>query len=825
MTVQNGWDGNTGNIDYGSCGIVLNSGRMIMDGYFRLDQDYGIITINGGYFQVARSSRAMQMGDANTPTKGGQFIVNGGTLRIGSGGMGRNFWTRPGGQFVIKNDGKVEIVGNYTSWQQYINSGYLNGGDDFSVILSYDALDNLTTFSALPSSSFLLSNPDRQVITAGTSGSQVNLLATKRVANSKSLTWKYRKQGEVTYNEFDPAQTGTSCVPAFNQSGVYYVACEGVDENDVTVLSDEVEIFVGSDKIAIAPYFVSQYIRANQPLFDLAATFTGEASDIEWKYSTTPSGPYMSFDPAGTTAIFSPLFGSTGLHYVVVEATIDGAMQRSSELMYIVEGGSTTGKWLDWTAAYGTDFHYGANYSPAAVHFKNSINIPAGVTPPVIDQAGNDSIAALTIADGQTLTLEKPDGDVLNIRGEVLVYGTLYLKSGTVDHTTSYFRIPNNGDLMVMSGNSELKTVSLLIGNKAENPNEGGILELRDNARFYNTAGLPLRFSIDEGVDESLIRIYDKAQFLIKGDVRETVKDLAESKFKIQAPAENHVPYYFYDKATDYTIVKARNTTTFSIQNDAVQYTGVDVPVGDGLMVENVDGVNTLAWYWGTSPLGPWSKFEGSDNVVPFAPQFSESGTYYVVAIADGNIESSNTARIEVVGLAISPASQYVLPNTDGTPLTYTLSDGVTMSESPGAWYDVTNGTEIVLSNASSYTPNFSALGTYQIVFAAEVKDEYSNTYMVVSNVATVDVVSELPTSVNKPKAGGLVIYPNPSSGTFYVSGTSDATVEVVDAKGALVLKKAITSSGQTISVSAKGVYLVRVVDGSSVKVGRIIVK
>jgi hypothetical protein len=810
--------GNDGGTDWNFTGIVLKRGTFqhrSKDNIVRMQSNDCFIIVEGGTFIIPKN---LLMGNS-AGTTGGQVQITGGTFQVGS--LGRFYLDREGGQFIITGDGKLVVEEDFS--QDYVDNGWINGGSEYSIVRTYDAVANTTTFSAVSNDAFLISNSDRQVFTAGGTGTEINLLITERVTNAQSLVWKYRMEGEETYQEFTPAETGTSFTPSFAEPGTYFVRCEGVDAEGVDVQTDDVEIYVGSDKISITPYFDTQFVRVDTTLYTLTAEIDGVYSDIEWKYSTTPGGPYLSFDPMANTESYAPKFAETGNHYLVVEATIDGVSQRSIEILFVVEGLSSVAKSLTWTGAFSADANYAANFDPAAASFKNALVFNAG-TPydAVFSSASNDTIYKLEIYDA-LVTVDKPDTSIMNLRADVYVDGKFVIKSGTVDHTTTYFRIEHAADTVVVEEDGVLKVLNVLMSYTGSGMTDGGTLVLKDNAQFFTDAAGRFDYSNDS---TSRIWIDDAAVAHFTGQQLSFVQALIDSG-KIACNDINFEPYLWYDNVAGYTMVKALDTRAFALADDAKQYVGVDTPVGTALSTVNGDYANltSFAWYWSTSSTGPWTMFEGSENQATYSPQFSESGTYFVIAIgSDGtnSYETQNVATIEVVGLSISPESQEMLAG-QGNQMEYILTEGVTLVSRE--WYDLTLGEEnaVLLSTDSLYTPSFTELGTYTIAMVATVADEFSQQYYLVAT-ATVKVVSEL-TSVGDVRSEEISIYPNPSNGTFYVNSGGEFSVEVLDMSGTVIFSQSNLQSGQPLTISQKGIFLVKVTSANGQKVGRLVVK
>ena len=827
-------------IQYGSTGIIINKGTVLFNSYKRFDEVGTNMIVNGGevYFK-----RYLIMRNGNNMATGGHITMTGGKVRMNAGFHDRVNKTM--NQWTITGDAVLEVVGNYGSTEADITSGWMSGGADYSVLRSYDPIANVTTYSAVPSSSFLIANSDRQVVVANTPGNALNMILTGRVTNATSLTWKYRKQGETNYTSFANASDSASFVPVFPNSGVFYVICEGIDALGATVQSQEVEFFVGSDAITIFPLFSIQYTRPNEKGTQLNATFTGTASAMEWKYSETPSGPYISFDPQATAAKFVPSFNSTGSYYVVLEATIGGEKHTSFEMFYVVEDAASSGKSITWTGLISDDATDPGNWSPVASPFKNSIIVnglpstyitnEAGDTIdiikpryPVYTNTGNDTISHMGVYTPGELTFDGPDTVFFSGSGsQPYITGNLYLKKGTLlakswDDLTIrnvYWNFHAATDTIIVSGNASMRLNVLLFGNKALT--DGGHLFLKDNATFYVT-------NLDRVVAdtlESVIYISDNAMFLQADDVRNTIVSRIEAG-KIVCPQEGYEPYVLFDGV--YTIVKARNTNAFAIENDAKTYTTANYPVEVAIGLTNVDGVTSWEWKYSENINGPWISFSpAATDLATFNPTFTESGTYYVVAeTSDGQI-TSNLKPVVVIDLGMTPDdAQFIDLNTDGVQLQAIVPSEFVVTAF--AWYYREQGSEEYFQTGvedSVYTPNFSVRGVYEIFYGIEVQDEFGIQYFLQSSSVTITAGN---VGVDEFKLNALKIYPNPTSGKFFIEGNleNDYTLEILNLAGSVLDRQFVPAGNkQAINFAGKGVYIVKLTSNNNIKVGRLIVQ
>jgi len=740
---QGGSAGNT--INYTTANIVVNSGNVRFNGYERFQENYRNWVINGGTVYVARASRTMQIGNGNNPSSGGQFIINGGKLRVGPGGFGRNFWTRPGGQFVITGSGILEMEGDYSSWSARIESGYVNGGDDYIIKMNYDAVKNLTTFYAMDKSLvFDISNSARQVITAGQVADTLKLLDTKVVTIAKSFIWKYKKLGESNWTNFSgEGATNQRFAPVFAEQGIYNVVCEcTLSDNSTMVTNTPVEFFVGSNVFDIYPYslkpsnFVVQYVRLHETGRELTANITGTPTSLEWKYSKTPNGPYVSFDTPQTTAKIKPKFPSTGNYYIVLEATIGGIAHRSVELYYIVDASNTSNKVITWTGLLGnTNANDPANWYPVANPNRNGLTVNAMENSlyPQFTTSKKDSIGNLWFYAGE-INFDGPDTVVIT-GGDIYAQTVINFKDIVVIHTsTAYFRIPDTTGVVSLYGNSRLEVANSLMMGKGSGASNGGKLHIHDNSvviakswdRVYSVAGA-----------ETRVYLYDNATFKLLGDVRSALKGYIEAG-NLLCGEEGYEPYVLYDG--EYTITKARNINSFSLSDAARTFTTAGYPIASEIGLTNAEGISSWEWKYSTSIYGEWNSFSpAAVNVLTYAPTFSNPGNYYVIAESSTGVKTSNMKLISVVNLSVTPATEQVKAvGSTCDSLFVTIPTEVTLLS--GAWFILdAEGNEIETGvKGPAYLPAFFTPGIYEVFYMAEVQDENSVSYSLFSNKVTI---------------------------------------------------------------------------------------
>ena len=838
---------NTAKINYGFTGIIVKSGTFSFKktNSPRLDGANTWLKVEGDG-KAEFNNLAMGNGK-NTGSAGKIYLSGNGQVTLSSAGFFR-YENIEGGQVQIIENAKLIIETNFESPFE----NWINGGENYSINRTYDAISNTTTFTAVPADFIGIANNDRQVLKNGeTTADTLRLTETNKVKNATTFQWRYRKDGETSYTNFTATEAKTSSfAPSFESSGTFFVSCLV----DGTETKNEVEFFVVSNAISILPKeFDIQFLRLGELGTVMTANFTKSPSQMEWKYSTTPGGPYMSFNPAAKQASFSPSFTDVvGNHYVIVEAMIDGQINISTELLYNVEETSSVGKSLTWTGLNSTDPKDPANWKPVAHYFKNSITIPhqpstyitnaSGDTTdiiesdnyPVFKMMGNDTISKMEIAVGARMDIIPGRAgivDTINFRSDLYVNGTLNVDNVMIDYTSYFWRLPEGTSRMNMSGDASLSILAdynggpsnLLMGDP--NGTKGGYIDMKDQTKLFIGAFFRM---VTTKNDSSVIALADDAQIWFKGDGRANIQTYIDST-KIRCSQQGFEPDMQFDG--EWTIISARNVNSFAVDNASRTFTTAGYPIDSEIGLINTDGINGWEWKYSSSINGPWNSFSpAAIDVAKFSPTFAEAGDFYLIAESSDGIKTSNKKKITVIDLSVSPAeAQTVKLNESCKTLNATLALSSEVTLLTGEWiiYDELGNEYTTGISDLTYLPVFSTVGTYEVFFYAEVQDEYSVSYSLFSNKVSIKI--EKASAVNDvSNISNLKLFPNPTNCKFYVENSfnDDYTIDVIDLTGSIVYKQNVSAqSNQAINLKNKGVYIVKLTSNNKVKIGRIVVK
>ncbi|MFC0877733.1 T9SS type A sorting domain-containing protein [Saccharicrinis sp. FJH2] len=750
---------------------------------------------------------------------------------------------------IIEDEAKMVIFRDaYDFLQTPKDSGLLASTPDRDVYIEFDPVTVRTTIFTRLKTAFVIEPTDRQVLIAGEEGSMLAAIQNDGLANMESLEWKYGTTSGGPYDQsFTPAQTNDTIYPNFTNSGNFYLALEGMSGGNASY-SNEVNILVSSNKAVVTPD-LGQTIRLGQQASILTVTETPAATSREWKYSTTPGGPYVSFDPAVTGTEFTPNFTEVGMYFVVCESQIDGNTETSKEVMFSIIESNAAPLNLTFTGAVSDDAGDLFNWDPAAYYQNNKLKVPDAGMMPVISDDGVDTVRYFDIARDAVFTIDKPS---LN---DTLVYNTDHSSSegsfevdgGVFVHTGGHLRLYSPYTTFTIKNDAQVifKGTSVLMGG-SDNPANGSNMIIEDNAIVYFNVW-PGRISPNPGYSE--FRLSGNAKLVFSGDYRSTGTPLLHNvittttltasdgsdsivvdttTYRKFITPEGFEPYMVFDPVDSVTTITARDLSAFAIEQTITQIVGLNQETNP-LSLINSSSYTAFEWQYSRSAAGPWSSFETPKTGETATFAFDTAGVVFVRCLADGSVASSNAIAVRTIKIPVSPASfQNIDPNTDGTQLNVDLPDGITGTE----WkYSTTSGSGYegffpIAQTDTFYIPNFFDVGTYYVVFEAVATDDNGQDVVVYSNEVTINVGN---VAIDKVSLGSVSVYPNPARNAFYVDGgdLKSYELQVVNLQGAVVFNRSYNQvdGPQKVDFNKSGYYLIKLIADEGVKVGSLVIE
>ncbi|MFB6340814.1 T9SS type A sorting domain-containing protein [Saccharicrinis sp. FJH62] len=753
---------------------------------------------------------------------------------------------------IIEDDAEMVIFRDaYDFLQTPKDSGLLTSTPDRDVVIYYDPVEAKTYINTRLKTAFVIEPIDRQILNAGEDGQVIRAIQNDGFASMESLEWKYGTTSGGPYDQtFTPAQTGDTIVPNFPVSGEYYLVLEGT-KGGTQYYTNEVSIGVASNKAIVSPE-TTQNIRLGQQAEMLTVTEDGTSTGREWKYSTTPGGPYTSFDPAITGTEFTPDFAEVGTYFVVCISTVDGETATTKEVQFNILASTEGAMNLTFTGTVSDDAGVMFNWDPAAYIDGNNLIVPSDMNP-VLSTAGNESVHNFNVGLNSTFIINKPSlNDTLfytadhgSSAGSYLIEGGVFVK------TQSYFRLYDLNTTFTVKNNAVaiLNGTAILLGG-SDNPANGANMIIEDNAIVYFNAW-PGRISANKGYSE--MRLSGNAKYVFAGDYRSagtpmlrpqvtvsTVPDIngndstvVDTTFhqKFVTP-EGFEPYLVYDPVEDITTITARDLSALAIEQTITQIVGLNQETNP-LTLINSSAYTSFEWQYSKSAAGPWSSFETPKTGETATFAFDTAGVVFVRCLADGSVASSNAIAINTISVKVTPAGPvYVSPTGSNSTLTVELPEGVTgqgwkFSETSGSGYVPFFVPQSDLTYTPFTSPEDYADGTsYYLIFEALTTDDNGQDVVIYSNEVQLNVGY---TAIDKVNLGNVSVYPNPARNAFFVDGGSLKSYElqVVNLQGAVVFNKSYNQvdGPQKVDFNKSGYYLIKLVADEGVKVGSLVIE
>ena len=140
-----------------------------------------------------------------------------------------------------------------------------------------------------------------------------------------------------------------------------------------------------------------------------------------------------------------------------------------------------------------------------------------------------------------------------------------------------------------------------------------------------------------------------------------------------------------------------------------------------------------------------------------------------------------------------------------------------------GTNYNLVQESDTLVFRTDYYNADYieTAMPTGNLNITSILTQYFENAQITARNLA--DIVS-VPTANEARETIASRLYPNPTSGMFYLDIERDARVDIFSANGALVESSKLTAGLHEMNLDHKGIYFIRISNGKAVTVKRVIV-
>jgi len=465
----------------------------------------------------------------------------------------------------------------------------------------------------------------------------------------------------------------------------------------ITGTTNTSDITVNLVSNSIAPT-APQTIQTNTNGTVLTVTESAGFISREWKYSTTPGGPYLSFAPTQTGTSYTPNFATSGNYYVVCQTNYPNSLVvTSNEVQINAVGNSVTpsGSQSILVGNNGTTLNVTESPAGTAREWMYS-NTPGGPYVPFAPvQTGMSYIPNFASTGVYYVVCVSTISSFSCISNEVVInVGSVTLTTGTIAGSPFEFS-PSAPDAAVV--------VPYTISTPAD-PGNVFTAQLSDP---FGSFALPTTIG--------------SVSTVTSGTINATINHntIDGAAYRIRVIASNP-SILGADNGVDIIIDQFDNSATPSApQNILYGVNGTPITVAESQSA-------TRNWKFATVPGGPYSLFSPAETGTTYTPNFALPGTYYVVCVSE-NIYNDTVVTNEV---QINVANGTILNTTAVGTSTYYLSPNALVT-------DVVDYTSDILFSSGN-------------VFTAEISDAFGSFASPVS-IGTLTSDTVAPISVNIP--------------------------------------------------------------------------
>lgn len=171
-----------------------------------------------------------------------------------------------------------------------------------------------------------------------------------------------------------------------------------------------------------------------------------------------------------------------------------------------------------------------------------------------------------------------------------------------------------------------------------------------------------------------------------------------------------------------------------------------------------------------------------------------------------------------------SDESWVEIPVSFTVPFTYTVTFNVDDGTDPIVGATVSINGEELTTDVGGVASLFLPDGEYYFEVDFGTCDTYTGTAVVDGNADMIDVTMNCPSDIEEYENKNISVYPNPSTGTFYVDIDGSYTLEIIDISGKIVSKSKLEEN-TNITIDEKGFYILKFTNSDRTETIRIIVE
>jgi type IX secretion system substrate protein len=517
------------------------------------------------------------------------------------------------------------------------------------------------------------------------------------------------------------ANSGTTIsgtIPANTATGAGYLI-RVISSNPAVTGSNSSSVLtinLAANSIASA---TAQNINTNTNGTALSVTEQSTASSRQWYYSTTSGSGYTNAIGTTNSTTYTPNFPTAGTYYVVCKSTFSCATVTSNEVQIVVVAPAIT-----TSAISGSPFCVTSSAGA-------SVSVPFTSTG---TYTSNTYTAQLSDASGNFPTSPTVLGTLVsNANSGTTISGTI--PAGTATGTAYKIRVVSSSPSVIGSNSSSAITINLTSITNSISPNTAQTINTSSNGTTLAVSETPTGTSRQWYYSTTSGSGYTNA-IGTANSTTYTPNFLTAGTYYVVCISTNNCASVTSNEVK-VIVVTPTITTTSPINGSPFCVTsssGASVSVLFS-SVGVYSGTNTytaqLSNASGVFPATPvtlgtlTNSSANSGTISGTIPAGTANGTGYLIRVVSSSpaVTGSNSAAVKIYTPAnsIAPiANQAITQGVSGTMLTVTEASGIASATSRQWYYSTTSGSgytnAIGTANSTTYTPIFSAIGTYYIV-------------------------------------------------------------------------------------------------------------